>query len=206
MAHIVVEGPIGVGKTTVARLLANALDAGLVLEIVEENPFLASFYEDRSRFAFNVQAYFLLSRYRQAADIDQGTLFHTHVVSDYLFDKDWVFASMNLVGAEWDLYQGLYETLRPRLATPDLVVHLTADVDTLLRRIALRGRAFEAAFDPAYLEQLIDAYGRFFRSYDGPVLHVDAAAIDVVSSRIDADALLDTITGRLREDVRSATA
>ena len=193
MAHIVVEGPIGVGKTTLAHRLSEAFDAALVLEVVEDNPFLAAFYDDPSRFAFSAQTYFLLSRFRQAAQVEQGTLFHHHVVGDYLFDKDWIFASLTLHGAEWDLYRDLYAALRPRLTQPDLVVHLNADVDTLLQRIARRGRPFEAKVEPSYLERLIDAYAQFFRSYDGRVLHVDAGPIDIVESVDDLTTLIGDV-------------
>jgi len=108
MANIVVEGPIGVGKTSLTRLLAEAIGARQVLEVVEENPFLASFYQDPGRYAFSTQSFFLLSRFKQSQELGQGSLFARHVVADYLFDKDWIFASLNLQGDEWELYQDLY--------------------------------------------------------------------------------------------------
>ena len=142
LAYIVVEGPIGGGKTSLSRLLSETLQARLVLEVVEENPFLAPFYEDPARYAFNAQVFFLLSRYKQILDLNQGALFFEHTVSDYLFDKDFIFASLNLAGDEWALYEELYTQLKPKLAAPDLVVYLRAAPDLLLQRIAKRGRVF----------------------------------------------------------------
>ena len=158
MAYIVIEGPIGAGKTSLARLLAAPLQARLVLEVVEDNPFLAPFYKDPERYAFSAQTFFLLSRYKQLQDLAQGALFFEHTVSDYVFDKDFIFASLNLRGDEWTLYRELYAQLKPRLPQPDLTVYLRATPDLLLQRIAKRGRPFEKDIEASYLRALGAAY------------------------------------------------
>ena len=193
MANIVVEGPIGVGKTSLTRYLADAIGARQVLEVVEENPFLASFYGDPERFAFSAQTFFLLSRFRQSQQQRQGSLFAPHVVADYLFEKDWIFASLNLHGDEWELYQELYRSLAPKLAPPDLVVYLRADVEVLLKRIDMRGRPFERNMDPDYLRRLNAAYDAWFERCPHPLHVIDAAGVDFVASERDRSALLDDI-------------
>lgn len=193
MSYIVVEGPIGVGKTSLSRVLAEELDARLVLEVVEENPFLAPFYRDPEGYAFKVQAFFLLSRYKQLQDLHQGALFAPHTVSDYLFDKDFIFASLNLSGAEWELYQELYQQLQPKLSRPDLVVYLRAQPDLLLRRIAQRNRPFERAMEASYLRRLGEAYDRFFEHYPNPLHVIDASDYDFVVSEADREALVRDI-------------
>lgn len=197
MAYITVEGPIGVGKTSLSRLLAEALDARLTLEVVEDNPFLAPFYSDPEGFAFKVQVFFLLSRYRQLQDLHQGTLFYPYSVSDYLFDKDFLFASLNLAGDEWELYQELYRQLSPRLPRPDLVVYLRSQPDLLLQRIAKRGRPFEQAMDAAYLRRLGDAYDRHFEHSGYPLLVIEAQEYDFVENTGHRDALLTEVLGRV---------
>jgi len=141
--YIAIEGPIGVGKTTLAKFLAKRLKAETLLEVVEENPFLPHFYQDPERYGFSVQAFFLLSRYKQLLPMSQPRLFTGNVVTDYIFDKDYIFASMNLSAAEWDLYADLYKHLAPRLSAPDLTLYLQAPVHILLKRITKRGRPFE---------------------------------------------------------------
>jgi deoxyadenosine/deoxycytidine kinase len=193
MANIVVEGPIGVGKTSLARLLAAELGAREVLEVVEENPFLARFYSDPGRYAFPAQAFFLLSRFKQFQELGQGTLFAPHTVADYLFDKDWIFASLTLEGDEWALYRDLYRSLRPKLPEPDLVIYLRADPELLLRRIARRARPFEHDIGPDYLRRLGEAYDRFFSHTHHPLHVVEAADVDFVASEADRRALLDDV-------------
>ena len=190
MANIVVEGPIGVGKTSLTRLLAEAIGARQVLEVVEENPFLARFYADPGRYAFPAQAFFLLSRFRQSQQQSQGSLFARHVVADYLFEKDWIFASLNLSGDEWELYQDLYRSLRPKLAPPDLVVYLRADPELLLPRIAQRARPFERDMDPEYLRRLGRAYDAWFEHCPYPLHVIEASDVDFVASEADRDAVL----------------
>jgi len=185
MATIVVEGPIGVGKTSLARYLAEELGARAVLEVVEENPFLAGFYRDRARYAFQAQVFFLLSRFRQHMALAQEALFESDTVSDYMFEKDFIFASLNLAGAEWELYRQLFEQLRPRITPPDLVVYLRAAPELLLERIARRGRPFERAIEPAYLQRIGDAYDAHFRHAPYPVHVVEAAELDYVGSEQD---------------------
>ena len=193
MAYIVVEGPIGGGKTSLSRLLSAELRARLVLEVVEENPFLAPFYEDPARYAFNAQVFFLLSRYKQMLDFNQGALFFEHTVSDYMFDKDFVFASLNLAGDEWALYEELYAQLKPKLATPDLTVYLRARPDLLLQRVAKRGRPFEKNLEASYLRRLSDAYERYFHAYRGPLHVVEAADYDYVEHERDRERIVEDV-------------
>ena len=193
--YVVVEGPIGVGKTSLSERLSKRYGAELHLEVVEENPFLARFYESPESYAFQVQVYFLLFRFKQLSSISQAGLFSQNVVGDYLFDKDFIFAAMNLKDAEFALYQDLYGHLSPRLPVPDLVIYLRAEPDELLRRIARRNRAFEDAMPAAYLAELTRRYDEYFLSYPGQVLTVGADELDFVGnpeherellSRIDA--------------------
>lgn len=175
--YVAIEGPIGVGKTTLARLLSQALGAEPLLEVVEENPFLPLFYQDPKRYAFKTQVFFLLSRYRQLSRLRERPLFGG-VVADYLFDKDAIFASLTLEGPEWDLYLELYRELSPRLPPPDLTLYLRAPVPVLLERIAKRGRPFEKGMDPGYLEALSEAYERHFARYPHPLLVLEADELD----------------------------
>jgi len=193
LSYIVVEGPIGAGKTSLSRILAEELDARLMLEIVEENPFLANFYQDSENFAFKVQVFFLLSRYKQILDLNQGALFFEHTVSDYLFDKDYIFATMNLRGNEWELYQELYQHLKPKLTEPDLVVYLRAEPSLLLDRIAKRARSFEKNIEPSYLRTLGAAYDEYFRSYQGKYIVVEAKDYDFVEKEADRERLVNDI-------------
>jgi deoxyguanosine kinase len=193
VSYIVVEGPIGAGKTSLSRLLAQEVAARLMLEVVEENPFLAPFYEDPEGYAFKVQVFFLLSRYKQIQDLNQGALFYEHTVSDYLFDKDFIFASLNLKGDEWELYQELYQQLKPKLAQPDLVVYLRARPDLLLQRIAKRNRSFERNIEAAYLRALGNAYDDYFAHYQGPLHVIEAADYDFVEQLRDRDQLVSSI-------------
>jgi deoxyguanosine kinase len=196
VSFIAVEGPIGAGKTSLSRLLAESLGAQLVLEVVEENPFLAPFYRDPERYAFSAQTFFLLSRFKQVQEMSQGSLFFEHTVADYLFDKDVIFASLNLRGDEWHLYEELYTQLRPKLPEPDLTVYLRATPDLLLARIAKRGRPFERDIEAAYLRALGEAYDRYFERYAGPLYVVEAREYDFVENACDRERLLARLLGR----------
>ncbi len=177
--YIVVEGPIGVGKTTVVTRLAEQYKARTVLEIFEENPFLANFYQDQERYAFQTEMFFLLSRYRQQEDFAQEDLFGRIAVSDYLFVKCRLFASLTLNDHELSLYDRMYNILTTQVPKPDVVIHLTAPLDVLLGRIKQRGRSYEQNMDPAYLERLRSLYNQFFQHYeDTPLLEVDTTDID----------------------------
>ncbi|MBN1337222.1 MAG: deoxynucleoside kinase [Deltaproteobacteria bacterium] len=178
--YVVVEGPIGVGKTTLVHRMAERVRARLVLESVEENPFLAHFYQDRSTFAFQTELFFLLSRFRQQQQVTQESLFAENILSDYLFEKNLIFSGLTLSEAEWKLYLDIYEALAPQVVTPDLVVVLDASLPLLVDRIHRRGRSFEASMDEAYLDALARRYRRAFQVYDaGPVLLVDTTHLDL---------------------------
>lgn len=194
---MVVEGPIGVGKTSLSRRLAARYGAELKLEVVEENPFLAPFYENPAAFSFQVQVFFLLSRFKQLSALAQPGLFAGNVVSDYLFDKDFIFAAMNLKDAEFGLYEDLYAHLSPRLPTPDLVVYLRADPDELLRRIDKRGRPFEQDMQAAYLAELTRRYDGYFRTYPHPLLTIHAGSLDFVGRPEDEHSVLEQVHAAL---------
>lgn len=191
---IAVEGVIGVGKTTLANALATRLGAGMVMEAVEENPFLAQFYKDRARFAFQTQLFFLLSRYRQQLDLLQQDLFARAVIADYLFQKDRIFASLNLSEAEMQLYDQILPLLERDLPRPDRVVYLRADLATLQERVERRGRSFEKGMDPGYLEALREAYDYFFFHYDAaPLLVVNTDRLNIVDRPEDMEELVTRI-------------
>lgn len=194
LRYIVVEGPIGVGKSTLTRLLIERFNGRGVYEIVEENPFLASFYADREKYAFQTQLFFLLSRFKQQQSLYQEDLFNQLLVSDYLFAKDRIFANLTLDPNELALYERVYEGFGPRVRKPDLVVYLRARLDVLLARIRKRGREFERRFDPEYLEALCSTYNDFFFRYeDTPLLVVDTSDIDFVANDEDLDEILGAV-------------
>lgn len=191
---IVVEGPIGVGKTSLARKLATTLAADLLLEEVYENPFLERFYRDGESAALPAQMFFLFARARQIEDLRQGDMFARTRVSDYLFAKDGIFAQLNLAPEELALYRQVSETLDVQAPVPDLVIYLQSSVDALLERIARRGVVFERAIDRKYLERVMDAYARFFHEYDdGPLLIVNATQIDPIGNESDYEQLFRQI-------------
>jgi len=192
--YIVVEGVIGVGKTSLTKLLSTRTDGRLNLEIVEENPFLSNFYLDRSTFAFQTQIFFLLSRFRQQQELFQNELFSNTLISDYLFAKDRIFANLNLGDDELGLYNQLATILEQRVRKPDLVIYLQARTDVLLQRINWRGRSFEQNMDSAYLDALNGAYSYFFHHYkDAPLLVVNTDNLDFVNVPKDFDLLYDQI-------------
>jgi deoxyadenosine/deoxycytidine kinase len=192
--YIAVEGPIGVGKTTLTRALAKRFGGRTVFEIVEENPFLASFYQDRAKYAFQTQLFFLLSRFKQQQELFQQDLFSQLTVSDYLFAKDRIFASITLDPNELSLYERVYEQISPRVLKPDLVIYLQARLDVLLQRIKKRGRDFERKFDADYLAELSAAYADFFHRYDDtPLIVINTSDIDFVESEADFEELLRAI-------------
>ena len=192
--YIVIEGPIGVGKTSLAKKLAQSLSADLLLEEVYENPFLERFYRDGQSAALPAQMFFLFARARQIEDLRQSDLFAKVRVSDYLFSKDQLFAELNLSPDELKLYNQVVDTLSIDPPVPDLVIYLQSSVDALLQRIARRGIAFERAIDRRYLERITDAYARFFHAYnDGPLLIVNASQIDPINNDADYQQLFQQI-------------
>ena len=189
--YIAIEGPIGVGKSSLCEILAHKLGARPVLEVAEENPFIKDFYKDIRRYAFQTQLFFLLSRYRQQQEIHQTDLFSKGLVSDYLFAKDRLFANMVLDDNELQLYEQIHGTLNARVLKPDLVVYLQASTDTLLKRIALRGRKFENPITREYLEELNKAYNYYFFHYqETPLVVINTNDIDFVHRDADLDDLL----------------
>ncbi|MFQ5667340.1 MAG: deoxynucleoside kinase [Candidatus Binatia bacterium] len=189
--YIVVEGPIGVGKTTLARLLAEELDARVVLEQVEENPFLRKFYDEPGSYAFQTQLFFLLNRYRQQRQLAQQDLFNQGTVADYLFAKDQIFAQANLGAEELALYRQLFGLLDARLPKPDLVVYLEARGGVLMERLRKRAREYERRIAPQYVQRIAEAYREFFFYYDEtPLLVVDSSEVDFVAH---SDELADLV-------------
>jgi deoxyguanosine kinase len=192
--YIVIEGPIGVGKTSLARRLGETLEAELVLEQDAQNPFLERFYRNQKAGALPAQLFFLFQRAQQLGALKQQDLFAPRRVADYLFEKDRLFASLTLDPAEMGLYEQVASRLEVEPPKPDLVVYLQAPVETLLQRIAKRNIGYETAIDAAYLARLNDAYARFFHEYDrAPLLIVNAASIDPVANQADYDELVGAI-------------
>ena len=191
--YIAIEGPIGVGKTTLATALAERLGGRVVLEAVEENPFLPGFYQDRKKHAFQAQLFFLLSRYQQQQELFQQDLFNQVTIADYLFAKDRIFASLTLEPNELALYERIWQVLGARVVKPDLVVYLQARPDVLSARIRKRGRDFERNVAADYLDSVSRAYGDFFFHYeDTPLLVVNTSDLDLADEG-DLEALLREI-------------
>jgi deoxyguanosine kinase len=201
--YFAIEGVIGVGKTTLARMLQTQFDADLVLEVFEENPFLSNFYSDRARFAFQTQMFFLLSRYNQQRrniidQLEQGK----NVISDYTFEKDSLFARVNIVGDELDMYYKVQEALAEKITPPNLVVYLRASTDTLMRRIAQRDRPYERQMEREYIDLLNVSYDEYYlqSTHAAPVLIIDSNNLDFVSRPSD----LDSIHAQIREALSTA--
>ena len=196
---IVIEGPIGVGKTSLARRVSQSLGAQLVLEQADQNPFLERFYRSPRAAAFATQLFFLFQRARQMEDVRQQDLFGAVRVADFLLEKDRLFARVTLDDAEYALYEKVYERVVNDAPKPDLVVYLQAPVDVLLDRIARRGIRYEQAIDRGYHDRLTQAYARFFHSYDGaPLLIVNAGSIDPVANEADYQLLFAEIAKERR--------
>ena len=193
--YIVVEGPIGAGKTSLARLLADHSGADLLLEEPESNPFLARFYQEPRRWSLATQLFFLFQRVNQLSGLKQLDLFDGTTVADFLFDKDRMFARVNLTDDEFTLYQRIYEHLAPQTAVPDLVIYLQAPVETLMARVRRRGAAYERGLNEDYLSRLIEAYGRFFHDFSAaPLLIVNSKNLNFVDRPGDFDLLLRRIS------------
>lgn len=194
LRHIAIEGPIGAGKSSLARLLAARLEAELLLERPEDNPFLARFYDDGSRYALQTQLFFLFQRVEQYRALAQPGMFTPRIVSDFMFAKDALFAQLTLSDDEFRLYRQIHAAVAPQLPPPDLVIWLQAGPGTLLQRIGRRGIPMEQGIGTPYLERLIDAYGAFFeREAALPVLAVDTEQFNPLDRPPDLDRLLDAL-------------
>ncbi len=183
LRYIAIEGVIGAGKTTLAKMLGELLDAKVVLERFEENPFLKDFYKDPDRYAFQTQIFFLLTRYKQQRELGQADLFHRFLVTDYIFEKDKIFAYLNLQDEELKLYETLVSSIQHNIVNPDLVVYLQSSVPRLMENIRRRGRDFEANMQESYIRDLNEAYNYFFFRYrTTPLLIVNSTELDFVSN------------------------
>jgi len=192
--HIAIEGVIGAGKTTLAQMLSERLGARLVLERFEENPFLPKFYEDPEHYAFQTQIFFLLSRYKQQRDLFQADLFQDFLITDYIFEKDKIFAYLTLADEELKLYENLLGAIERNVPTPDLVIYLQCSIERLMNNIHHRGRKMEENISEDYIRDLNEAYNYFFFRYKGaPLLIVKATDIDFVGNKDDFEDLLDQI-------------
>jgi deoxyguanosine kinase len=192
--YISIEGVIGVGKTTLVRLLQPLFVSEILLEVFEENPFLARFYQDRERYAFQTQIFFLLSRYRQQHEAIPHSLTRGNLISDYTFDKNKIFARLTLAGDELEMYEHVQDILASRIPTPDLVVYLQASVDVLMERIALRDRVYERSMEREYIASLACAYDQYFTNFHAsPVLKLNTDDLDFHRRPI-----LDDVVERIR--------
>lgn len=198
LRYIAIEGVIGAGKTSLAKRIGERLNAKLIFEQFDNNPFLEKFYIDRKRFAFQTQMFFLINRFKQQQELNQEDLFSEHLVCDYIFEKDRIFAYMNLSKDELNLYESIYPLLARTLRKPDLVIFLQSSTDRLIYNIKKRGRKIERAITRSYLQELSEAYNHYFFRYNStPLLIVNSSEIDFVNSEKDFDELFKQI---FRED------
>ncbi|MDP6570704.1 MAG: deoxynucleoside kinase [Candidatus Marinimicrobia bacterium] len=192
--HIAIEGTIGVGKTSLVKLLGERLEAKLILEEFEENPFLVDFYKDLERFAFQTQLFFLLSRYRQQQSLQQTDLFTKTIISDYMFVKDRLFAALNLNDKEMSLYNSVARILEKNVTSPDMVIFLQSDTDRLMQNIIQRGREYEQGIDWKYIDALNQIYNEYFFRYDkSPLLIINTNDIDFVHNKNDLEEIIEFI-------------
>jgi deoxyguanosine kinase len=193
--YIVVEGPIGCGKTSLAKRLAERMNAATLLEDAAANPFLPQFYRDMRRHALPTQLFFLFQRVQQLSSLKQPDLFARPTIADFTLAKDPLFARLTLDDAEYQLYRQIYDHVRPQAPDPDLVIYLQASTDTLLDRVKRRGHRMESGIDEGYLRQLSEAYARFFHEYDGsPLLIVNSERLDFPGNARHLDLLIERIT------------
>ena len=192
--YIAIEGVIGAGKTSLAKKLADKLNSKIILEEFEANPFLGQFYEDRKRYAFQTQMFFLINRYKQQQRLHQEDLFSSYIVSDYIFEKDQIFAYLNLTGEELKLYESIFPLLQRDLRKPDLVIFLQSSIDRLMYNIKRRSRKIEKSLTKSYIEELSEAYNNFFfKYYNTPLLIVNTTDIDFVNRKSDFEELYEQI-------------
>jgi deoxyguanosine kinase len=204
--YIAIEGVIGVGKTTLAQLLKPVFQSRLLLEVFEENPFLSNFYADRQRYAFQTQVFFLLSRYhQQQRSVPEILRSGDNLIADYTFEKDALFAGINLQGDELEMYYRVHEALAEKIPPPDIIVYLSAEIDVLMQRISQRDRSYERNMERGYIEQLARAYDTFFTQRQGgitprkvPVLTIDTNHLDYVRNSAD----LKTVEYRIRQALK----
>ena len=192
--HICIEGSIGVGKTSLAKLIADEMEAKTVFEEFEENPFLSNFYDDKERYAMQTQLFFLLSRYKQQQDLQQVDMFTKAIISDYMFDKDRLFAALNLSDMELDLYNRIANELQKNIVYPDLIIFLQSETDRLMYNIKIRGRDFEKNMDWKYIDDLNQIYNEYFFRYDkGPLVIINTNDIDFVNNKDDLKEIIKFI-------------
>jgi deoxyadenosine/deoxycytidine kinase len=193
---IAVEGAIGAGKTSLVKLLEKKYGARVILEENDSNPFIAKFYEDQETYSFQTQIFFLLSRYNQYMELAQRDLFNSVVVIDYLFQRDKIFAQLNLENHEYRLYEQIFSLIGSKTPKPDLVIFLQASTEVLLERVSKRNRVYEAFMDPDYLDSVNKAFNNFFFYYsDTPLLVINTNEIDFVEKKCDLEELINKING-----------